>query len=69
MPYNEILAQRIRVMLAGQPGLSEKKMFGGVAFLLNGNMACGVHAEDLIVRLGPNDTTGPWDSHTPGRSI
>lgn len=36
------------------PGLVEKKMFGGVGFLLAGNMACGVHTDGLIVRVGPN---------------
>jgi TfoX/Sxy family transcriptional regulator of competence genes len=53
MAYNEGLAQRIRETLAEQPGLSEKKMFGGVSFLLNGNMACGVIKDELIVRVGP----------------
>jgi len=52
MPYNQSLAARIHTLLAGQPGLVEKKMFGGVGFMLNGNMACGVHGEDLIVRVG-----------------
>jgi len=36
-----------------EPGLVEKKMFGGVGFMLNGNMACGVNKEDLIARIGP----------------
>jgi len=53
MPYNEILAQRILAELGQFSGLVEKKMFGGTAFLVNGNMACGVHKEDLIVRVGP----------------
>jgi TfoX/Sxy family transcriptional regulator of competence genes len=52
MAYDLNLAQRIRQVLAGQPGLVEKKMFGGVGFLIRGNMACGVHGNDLIVRLG-----------------
>ncbi|MGD8752245.1 MAG: TfoX/Sxy family protein [Anaerolineales bacterium] len=55
MAYDETLAQRARETLAGTPGLTEKKMFGGVGFLLNGNMACGVHGEGLIVRVGPED--------------
>jgi TfoX/Sxy family transcriptional regulator of competence genes len=41
---------------AALAGLTEKKMFGGLAFLLNGNMACGVHSDELIVRLDPDDT-------------
>jgi hypothetical protein len=53
MAYDELLAVRIRAALSGQPGLNEKKLFGGVCFLLNGNMACGVNKNDLIVRVGP----------------
>jgi TfoX/Sxy family transcriptional regulator of competence genes len=52
MAYDELLAVRIRAALSDQPGLVEKKMFGGVCFLLNGNMACGVIKDDLIVRVG-----------------
>lgn len=52
MAYDEHLAQRVRAALAQQPNLVEKKMFGGIGFLLNGNMACGVYQEALIVRVG-----------------
>lgn len=52
MAYSEDLAWRIREQLAGTSGLSEKKMFGGVGFMVHGNMACGVNGDDLIVRLG-----------------
>ena len=52
MAYDEGLTERIRDQLKGQPDLVEKKMFGGVGFMLNGNMACGVNKEDLIVRVG-----------------
>jgi hypothetical protein len=51
--YDEGLAQRIRKVLAGEVGLTEKKMFGGVGFMVRGNMACGVHGANLIVRGGP----------------
>ncbi len=51
MAYDQELAQRIRATLGDAPGLVEKKMFGGVGFLVNGNMACGVHGERMIVRL------------------
>jgi len=51
MAYDEGLATRIREMLGDQPGLAEQRMFGGLAFLVQGNMACGVRGEDLIVRL------------------
>jgi hypothetical protein len=53
MAYDPNLAQRIQKTLAHLPGLVEKKMFGGVAYLIRGNMACGVHGNDLIVRVGP----------------
>jgi len=52
MAYNTQLAERIRVQLEGLPFV-EKKMFGGVGFLLHGNMACGVNKDDLIVRVDP----------------
>ena len=52
MPYNIQLAERMRVELSGVP-VTEKKMFGGVGFLLHGNMAVGVHKDDLIVRCEP----------------
>jgi TfoX/Sxy family transcriptional regulator of competence genes len=54
MAYDEALAQRIREVLEGSAGLIEKKMFGGVGFMIQGNMACGVNKEDLIVRVGPD---------------
>jgi len=55
MAYNEPLAIRIRKLLDGRPGIVEKKMFGGVGFLLNGNMACGVYRDELILRLGERE--------------
>ena len=51
MAYSEELADRIRDAIDGRPGLFERKMFGGVAWMVNGNMACGVIGEDLMVRL------------------
>jgi|SRR5437016_1570802 len=56
MAFDERLAERIRGQLGKKKGLSEKKMFGGIAFLLNGNMSCGVHRNELIVRLAPDET-------------
>ena len=53
MAYDENLTRRIRLELGQLGDLTEKKMFGGVGFLLNGNMACGVHGNDMIVRIGP----------------
>ncbi len=52
MPYDQTLAQRIHAVLQTHPEIIEKKMFGGVGFILHGNMACGVQGNDLIVRVG-----------------
>lgn len=54
MAHDETLAKQVRGELAGNPGFSEKRMFGGVGFLCHGNMACGVLNDDLIVRVGPD---------------
>ena len=56
MAFDDTLADRIRKRLGKRAGLAEKKMFGGIAFLLNGNMCVGVHGKDLIVRLDPEQT-------------
>ncbi|BCX49029.1 RNA methyltransferase [Haloferula helveola] len=51
---DELLADRVRVLLTGLPGLSEKRMFGGLCFLVNGNMACGVtNKDEVMLRVGP----------------
>src|SRR5262245_35882128 len=55
MAFNEALAERIRQELARRKNIEEKKMFGGIGFLLNGNLLVGVWKESLIVRLGPED--------------
>lgn len=52
MAYNERLAERIRTILAERGGISERKMFGGLAFLLDGKMCVGVLNDDLLVRSG-----------------
>jgi hypothetical protein len=51
--YDEGLATRLRDLVDAELGLAEKKMFGGLAMLLHGNMAVGVHGEALIVRTDP----------------
>jgi hypothetical protein len=57
MAFDEALAQRIRKRLTRKRGgVVEKKMFGGLAFLLDGNMCCGVHEREMIVRLDPRRT-------------
>jgi TfoX/Sxy family transcriptional regulator of competence genes len=55
MANDEALADRVRSVLAPREGLSEREMFGGIAFMLSGNMAVGIIGEDLLVRLGEVD--------------
>ena len=55
MAFDEALADRIREILAPRAELTERRMFGGIAFMLSGNMACGVIGEDLMLRLDPAD--------------
>jgi TfoX/Sxy family transcriptional regulator of competence genes len=54
MAYDQGLAQRIREALDERSDVAEKKMFGGLAFLLAGNMCVGVVGDDLMVRVGPH---------------
>jgi len=56
MACDEALASRVRPLLAKTRGVVEKKMFGGLAFLVQGNMSVGVHGADLIVRIDPVQT-------------
>jgi TfoX/Sxy family transcriptional regulator of competence genes len=57
MAYDEELAQRIRDLVAGKPGLTEKKMFGGLAFLIGGNMAVAASGQGgLLVRVDPDQS-------------
>jgi hypothetical protein len=53
MAYDEGLAQRIREALDERTDVTEKKMFGGLAFLVGGNMSVGIIGEELMVRVGP----------------
>lgn len=53
MAYDENLADRVRHVLVNEAGLSERKMFGGLAFMLDGHMCCGVVGDELMLRLGP----------------
>ena len=52
MPYDEKLVERVRGVLAGK-AFEERKMFGGLTFMLQGNMCCGAAGERLMVRVGP----------------
>jgi TfoX/Sxy family transcriptional regulator of competence genes len=55
MAFSEELAERIRRRLARRKGIEGKKMFGGIGFLLNGNLFVGVWKDARIVRLGPEE--------------
>lgn len=55
MPYCEKLTQRVREVLQAERGVLEKKMFGGICFMVHGNMAIGIAGEDLMVRCGPHE--------------
>jgi hypothetical protein len=57
MAYDEQLAARIRSYVAGEPGLTEMRMFGGLAFMINGNMAVGASGQGgLLLRVDPTQT-------------
>lgn len=55
MAYDETLADRVRDLLAPRADVTERKMFGGIAFMVGGNMAVGVLGEELMVRLDRAD--------------
>lgn len=55
MAYDEGLAERIRDILGETEGITEKKMFGGLAFLLHGKLTVGITGDDLMVRVHPNE--------------
>ena len=55
MAYDEELAERVRAALDDVSGVNEIKMFGGLCFTINGNMAVGVSHDDLLVRMSPDD--------------
>lgn len=54
MAYDEALADRIRRALGPRPDVTERKMFGGIAFLLDGKMFVGIAKDELMVRVGPD---------------
>ena len=53
MAFDEMLAERVRTVLKRRRGITERKMFGGLAFMVHGNMCCGVEKERLMARVGP----------------
>jgi hypothetical protein len=56
MAYDKDLAERIRQAIGSPPGLTEKEMFGGIGFMVQGNMAVGIIGEELMVRIAKEDT-------------
>ena len=55
MPFNERLAQRVRDILVAEHSAKEKRMFGGLAFMVNGHMCCGVVNKNLVLRVGADE--------------
>jgi hypothetical protein len=53
MAFDEVLAQRVREALRGRSGVTERRMFGGLAFLLDGKMFVGISGDKLMARVGP----------------
>ncbi len=64
MAYDEALAERVRAQLDAEPGLTERKMFGGIAWMLEGNMAVGLMKTGLLVRLGGQVEAALEEPHT-----
>lgn len=58
MAYDEVLGERVRAALEDEPNVTERKMFGGLAFMLGGNMCCGVIGDELMVRVGSDAWEG-----------
>lgn len=61
MAFDEGLAERIRVQLSETAGVAEKKMFGGLAFMVRGNMCVGILQSDLMARVGPDQYVSALD--------
>jgi TfoX/Sxy family transcriptional regulator of competence genes len=55
MAYDEALAERVKAMVGARDDVTERKMFGGIAWMVGGNLACGVMGEDLCVKLSAED--------------
>jgi TfoX/Sxy family transcriptional regulator of competence genes len=55
MAFDEGLTERIRGLLDARSDVDERRMFGGIAFMVAGNMACGITHDDLMVRIDPDD--------------
>lgn len=62
MAYDDLLAARVRRALAGRNDVVEKQMFGGLTFMVAGNMCCGVHRNELVLRLDAGTEPGELNS-------
>jgi TfoX/Sxy family transcriptional regulator of competence genes len=70
MAFSEALAERTRRLLARRKNIEEKRMFGGIGFLLNGNLLVGVRKDSLLVRLGPEQSDEALkEAHVSGFQI
>jgi TfoX/Sxy family transcriptional regulator of competence genes len=67
MAYDEHLPARVRTLLVPRTDVSERKMFGGLTFMIGGNMCCGVNGDELIVRLDPDREVEASRCLTPAR--
>jgi TfoX/Sxy family transcriptional regulator of competence genes len=65
MAFDEVLAERVRGALSSVPDVAERRMFGGLAFMVSGHMACGILGDELMLRLGNEDAGRALDEpHT-----
>ena len=69
MAYDETVAQRLREAFKNRSGVTERRMFGGLTFLLNGHMCCGVVQGELMVRVGPDAYLRHLHNQAPERWI
>ena len=69
MAFDEGLAERVRAVLDERSDVADKRMFGGIAFLVAGNMACGVMRDELMVRVGAEDAPGLIASEDGARAM
>ena len=67
LAITEKLAARVSSLLGNRSDVTERRMFGGLTFMVRGHMCCGVHGEELILRLGPEAQTRRSPAHTPAR--
>jgi len=61
MPFSELIAESMRADIGIEPGIDEKKMFGGLAFMLHGNMVCGVTKDGGMYRVGKSQEAEALD--------